>query len=179
VIDRLPSRAETEGVRLWLLIIDVVGGAGVLGSYAWGIAAHDQPGRALWGGVPLFLRPLYQLSMLTATAGYFAFTWFLLWKLPESARIGRFGYGVLLPIHLLFLLPSALWMPLTFRYLDGHASWWAVRGVLLAVGVGALALIAALIAVEPRSRLAIAGACAFAFQTAVLDALVWPAFFRT
>ena len=40
-----------------VLVLNVVGGAAVLGSYAWGIASHDNPGAALWGAVPEALRP--------------------------------------------------------------------------------------------------------------------------
>jgi hypothetical protein len=58
-----------------------------------------------------------------------------------------------------------------------------VRGVLVLAGLGAVAMIAALWRVSPvisarARRIALAGALAFAFQTAVLDALVWPAYFR-
>lgn len=174
-------------MRSLLWLVNVVGGLAVLGSYAHGILTHDEPGRALWGGVPESLRPLYQVSMLLATAGYFAFSGFLLFALPtETTRIaGRLGYGALVPIHALFLLASALWMPLTFRYLAAPTpgGWIAVRLVLFATGLGALALIAALALIDPRAPrwafgLALGGAVAFAFQTAVLDALVWPALFR-
>jgi hypothetical protein len=55
--------------------------------------------------------------------------------------------------------------------------------VLVLAGLGAVAMIAALWRVSPvisarARRIALAGALAFAFQTAVLDALVWPAYFR-
>ena len=129
-------------MRSLLWLVNVVGGLAVLGSYAHGILTHDEPGRALWGGVPESLRPLYQVSMLLATAGYFAFSGFLLFALPtETTRIaGRLGYGALVPIHALFLLASALWMPLTFRYLAAPTpgGWIAVRLVLFATGLGAL-----------------------------------------
>jgi hypothetical protein len=51
-----------------------------------------------------------------------------------------------------------------------------------AVGVGSLGLLAALVGLRPRPvtggwRLALVGLVAFGFQTAVLDALVWPACF--
>ncbi len=174
-------------MRLLLWVVNLVGGLAVLGSYAHGILTHEEPGRALWGGVPSSLRPLYQICMLLATAGYFAFSGFLLFAVPpETTRIaGRWGYGALVPIHALFLIASALWMPLTFRYLAAPTTggWIAVRAVLFATGIGALALIAALATIEPREprwswALALVGACAFALQTAILDGLVWPALFR-
>jgi hypothetical protein len=50
------------------------------------------------------------------------------------------------------------------------------------VGIGSLGLLAGLVAVRPSPpslahKLAVVGSLAFCFQTAVLDAAVWPAFF--
>jgi hypothetical protein len=64
----------------------------------------------------------------------------------------------------------------------GPGLWIAIRLVLAVVGLGSLGLLAALLAVRPREPawahvLAVAGCAAFAVQTALLDALVWPAFF--
>jgi len=173
--------------RRILLAINVVGGVAVLGSYAHGIATHPEPAAALWGGVPEGLRsPLYQVCMLLATAGYFAFTSYLLLRVdPDAARVGRFGFGLFHALYLGMLLPSALWMPLTFAWLDapGPALWMAVRVVLFAVGIASLGLVVALLRLRPRGprlhhALAVLGAVAFANQTAVLDALVWPHYFR-
>jgi hypothetical protein len=125
--------------------------------------------------------------MLTATAGFLLFSWFLLVRVaPPAVRVaGQFGYGAIVAIHALILLPSALWMPLTFRYLavPSATTWVLIRAVLFAVGLGALLLVAALASLEPRLPrttwwLALVGAIAFAVQTALLDAFIWPAFFR-
>ena len=140
----------------------------------------------VWGGVPETLRPLYTLTMLLAAAGYFAFSYFVLFKVdPESVRIGnRLRFGAFNALYALILVPSALWMPLTFEMLEspGMGLWWAIRLTLGAVAIGSLGLLAAIIAVRPVSapgarRLALIGSTAFCFQTAVMDALVWPAYF--
>lgn len=165
--------------------INVVGGIAVLGSYAHGIATHPDPG-AVWGGVPLSLQPVYTVSMLAAAAGYLVFTWVVFFRVdPATARLGsRPAYPLLNGLYVAALLPSALWMPLTFSMLEapGTATWVAVRLVLFIVGLAALGLIWALVRVAPAPRplwrgLAILGALAFANQTALLDALVWPAYF--
>ena len=85
----------------WALLgLNVVGGAAVLGSYAWGIAGHSNPGAALWGGVPEALRPVYTASMLSATGGYLTLFGYVFTQLdPEKARIGPFGYAALLPVQ--------------------------------------------------------------------------------
>ena len=60
--------------------------------------------------------------------------------------------------------------------------WWAIRAVLAVVGVASLGVLGALLALEPRGSrfaygLAVAGCVLFCIQTALLDAIVWPAFF--
>jgi hypothetical protein len=54
--------------------------------------------------------------------------------------------------------------------------------VLAAVGLASLGLLAALLNIEPRQpvwayRLAVIGCAAFCLQTAVLDMIVWLAYF--
>jgi hypothetical protein len=166
-----------------MALINVLGGIAVLGSYAYCVTSY--PGRVgdFWGGVPEGLRPVYTTNMFLAAAGYFAFSFFLWFRL-EPSRHAFFGRDTFNALYALILLPSALWMPLTFAMLEapGDGLWWAVRGVLAAVAVGSLGLLAGLVAVRPSTpswahRLAVVGSVAFCFQTAVLDAVVWPAYF--
>ena len=169
-----------------LLWLNLLGGLAVLGSYAHGLATHPLTRGEVWGGVPEAMRSLYTVNMFLAAAGYFAFSHFVFFRLePANTRIGgRLGFGVFHGLYALILVPSALWMPLTFSMLEAPSPglWWAIRITLAAVGVGSLGLLAALLAVRPSGavgawRLAVLGAAAFCIQTAVLDALVWPAFF--
>lgn len=172
--------------RSSLLWINVLGGLAVLGSYAYGLASNPLARGEVWGGVPEALRPLYTINMFLAAAGYFAFSYFIFFRLdPAATRIGgRLGFGVFPVLYALILAPSALWMPLTFEMLEVPSTglWWAIRLTLAAVGVGSLGLLVALLAVRPPGavwarRAAVLGSAAFVLQTAVLDALVWPAFF--
>ena len=164
--------------------INIVGGIAVLGSYAHGIWTHPGSAGDVWGGVPEWLKPFYTVSMLTAAAGYFAFTYFLFFRVePDEARVAdRFSLRLFNALYVLILFPSALWMPLSFEYLraPGPALWWAVRVTLAVVGVASLLLILALARLSPGGTahvLAVAGAVAFTFQTLVLDAIVWPLYF--
>ena len=172
----------------WTLVaVNVVGGVLVLGSYAQGLMAHPDNRNALWGGVPGSVQPLYTVGMILAALGYFAFTYFVLFRIDAAdVRVAsRFGFWVFYLIYALILLPSALWMPLTYAAIGNHSTglYWAIRIVLAVVGLGSLALLAALLSLRTGGSsyaywLAVAGGAAFCFQTAVLDALVWPAFFR-
>ena len=163
--------------------LNLAGGSAVLLSYAWGFLARPEAVGALWGGVPEAARPLYTLNMFLAAGGYFLFTPFVLFRLPPDATrlTGGYGYGVFRRLYALVLLPSAAWMPLTFLVVEGWPIFWLVRLTLAAVAFGSLGLLAALLALrEPRApgrALAVAGLVPFCVQTAVLDALVWPAFF--
>ena len=161
-----------------MLVLNVVGGIAVLGSYAWGIATHPGNAGVVWGGVPESLKPLYTASMVSAALGYFLFSGFLLFAVdPARLRTTNLMYALILG-------PSALWMPLTFRMLETPAFglWIAIRVVLALVGFGSVGVLVALMAMGPGTsrwahRLAILGALAFCIQTALLDAIVWPAYF--
>jgi hypothetical protein len=175
----MPGRARA---LLWL---NVVGGAAVLASYVWGLAGHPALRTALWGGVPESLRSLYTVSMFAAAAGYFPVTHLIVFRTdPGRARVGRAGYEIFHVLYALVLVPSALWLPLTLRMIQhpGPVLWWVVRLDLLLVAAGSLGLLGALVRLRPRPpgpafALALAGLVAFVFQTAVLDALVWPAYY--
>jgi hypothetical protein len=171
--------------RSTMALVNVFGGIAVLGSYAYYLTTYPALAGDFWGGVPDGLRPLYTVNMFLAAAGYFAFTFFLMFRLkPATHGGGRFGLGTFNALYALILIPSALWMPLTFAMLDAPSDglWWAIRLTLAAVGMGSLGLLAGLVAVRPSPpslahKLAVAGSLAFCLQTAVLDAVVWPAFF--
>lgn len=165
-----------------MLGLNVVGGVAVLGSYAYGLLTHPGSGERLWGGVPQAMRPLYMTGMLLAALGYFAFTYFLFFRLdPDQTLIaGRFDFGIFNGLYAGILLPSALWMPLTFRMIEqpGEPVWLAIRLVLAIVGLASLGLLVALALVEPKEPgwaywMALSGSGLFCLHTGVLDAIVW------
>ena len=174
--------------KKWLMLfINLLGGGGVIGSYIWGFLTHPNAGQALWGGVPYSIRPFYTAGMFLAASGYFAFTYFILFRLnpSETQVFGRLGFGTFNALYAAILIPSALWMPLTLLALEGSSFGflWVVRIVLAMVGLASVGLLFALLKVEPRQprwahRLAVIGCFGFCLQTAILDAIVWVAFFR-
>ena len=174
---------SAKRLTMW---INLVGGCAVLLSYAHGISSNPTVRGEVWGGVPDMLRPLYTINMFLAAAGYFAFSYFIFFRLdPDQTRIGSlFGFSVFNVLYALILIPSALWMPLTFAMLETPSTelWLAIRLTLGFVGIGSLGLLAAILTVEsPRAEgarwAAVIGSGFFCFQTAILDAVVWPAFF--
>ena len=168
---------------LWIVLL---GGASVLASYAYSWATDPTILAEFWGGVPQVVRPAYAIAMLFAAAGFFAYSYYLLFCVdPDDARIaGRFGYGLFSLLYLMILIPSALWTPLTSAWLEHGRTvlWVAIRLALFVVAAGSIGLLVALLALQPRQttwahRLAVAGSMAFCLQTAILDASVWVALF--
>jgi len=177
--EEAPLRANGVFVAL-----NVLGGIAVLGSYVYGLSAHPETRGGVWGAVPDILRPLYTASMLLAALGYFPMTGYVLLRLARSpVRVGPFGFGVFHACYAAILLPSAVWMPLTFAMLEqpSPALWAAIRTVLALVAAGSLGVAVCLVAARPRDRgpfwrLAVAGCILFCNQTVLLDALLWPYF---
>ncbi|MEW5873197.1 MAG: hypothetical protein AB1894_28315 [Chloroflexota bacterium] len=173
--------------KRWLIAIILIGGVAVLGSYFLGVQAYPNAGQILWGGVPERIRPAYTVNMFLAAAGYFLFTFFILFRLDpiETKVTSRFGFGVFNGLYAAILFPSALWLPLTFFAAEqsSQALLWIVRIELGLVGAASLGLFFALWKVRPPQpawtyRLALLGILFFCIQTVILDAIVWSAFFQ-
>jgi hypothetical protein len=176
-----------EMQHIILLIINIIGGAAVIGSYVFGLNAQAGGANILWGGVPENIRPVYGASMILAALGYFAFMYYIFFRLApgEVLIAGRFGFSLFYVIFLVILIPSAFWMPLTNVYVGNPSTlvWIGVRTVLALVGLASIALVWALLSIQPRVLgvpywLAVAGSGYFAFHTAVLDAIIWAALFK-
>jgi len=169
-----------------MMVVNLIGGAAVLGSYAWGLLSFPETRGEVWGGVPDDMRSLYTTSMLTAAGGYFFFTSYFLFQVDpkELEKNGPFRFSLINWLYVLVLIPSALWMPLTFEMLSGPGGflWFMIRLVLTLTALGSLGLLYAVIRLRKHEHpihfwLALAGILAFNLQTTVLDALVWTAYF--
>lgn len=169
-----------------LLLFLVVAGLAVPASYTVAFALADSVAEGLWGGVPGGLRPFYTVNMLLAAAGFFPFTWLLAWnRSPVEIERSTALPWMLVPLaYALVLVPSALWLPLTAAMIAGPSPglWPLVRIVLSLVGLGSTTILWLTWKIARREGgagawLAFAGALPFFLQTAVLDALVWPAYY--
>jgi hypothetical protein len=173
--------------QIILLIINIIGGIAVIGSYIIGLSGQTGGANALWGGVPANIRPMYGVSMILSALGYFAFIYFVLFRLvpAEVSIAGRFGYSLFYAIFIVMLVSSALWMPLTKAYVSNPSPgvWIGIRTVLALVGLASIALVWALLSLQTKAPgiaywLAVAGSSYFAIHTAILDAIVWAALFK-
>jgi len=172
--------------KLILLAINVIFGSAVILSYIWGVLTYPDSVSKLWGNVPDSLIPMYTSWMFVAALGYFAFMYFILISCDaDETRVARkLSYSIYYWIILLILIPSAIWMPLTFKMIITPSAvlWISIRVVLTAVAVGSISLIVAIIKTDPikskwSHRFAILGAVGFSIQTVLLDALIWTYFF--
>jgi hypothetical protein len=176
-----------ETPQIILLIINVIGGAAVIGSYIFGINAQADGANLLWGGVSTSIRPVYFTSMILSALGYFAFLYYILFRLdPAQVSIaGVSGFALFYVIFLFILIPSAFWMPLTNLYVSNPSTgiWIWIRTVLALVGLASIALLWALVTMQGKVPgtaywLAVAGSGYFAFHTAILDAIFWANLFK-
>jgi hypothetical protein len=170
--------------KIIILLINVIGGIAVIGSYIVGLAGKANGANILWGGTPANVRSIYTISMLLAAIGYFAFIYFILFKL----NLSTVNVAWLSLIFLGILIPSAFWMPLTNMYINNPTTmlWIGIRLVLAIVGLSSILLALFLGSLNASQGgaglsygLAVAGSIYFAFHTAVLDMLLWPVFFRS
>ena len=173
--------------QIILLIMNAIGGAAVIGSYAQGFISHPGNADVLWGNIGGTVRSLYFISMILSALSFFAFIYFVLFRLdPAGVRIGgSFGFEVFYVIFMGILLFSSLWMPFTYSYVDSPkaGTWLAIRVVLFLVGLSSCALLWALLSINQKQPAApywaaVTGSGYFAFHTLVLDGIIWPALYK-
>ena len=173
--------------KISLILLNIIFGSLVLLSYYKGVSREPELSLKLWGGVPSVLQPYIVASMFISAFGYFFFTAnFLINVDPLSVKfLGRFNYWTLHIIYLLILIPSALWIDLSFSYMKSQdaLTWYSVVSVLYCVGIFSVILLLFTVDtyVDNNSKLyfpSVIGACIFAFHTVFLDGLLWTAFFH-
>ena len=173
--------------QVMLLIVMAMGGVGVIGSYVQGFIAHPGSVNVLWGKISGPFRSVYTVSMLLSALGYFAFAYFLLFRIvPSEAKVtSTLGFDVFFAAITGMLLFSSLWMPFTYSYVEkpNPSTWAAIRIVLFLVGLSSCALVWALLSLHNKQPalpywIAVAGSSYFAFHTTILDAFIWPVLYK-
>src|SRR4030042_3249236 len=111
------QRSNSMGTQqIILLLINIIGGAAVILSYIYGLKGQSGGANVLWGNVSEGIRPLYTVSMIISALGYFAFIYYVLFRIdPATSNI---AYGLFFAIFLVILVASACWMPLTNLYVS-------------------------------------------------------------
>ena len=173
--------------KKWLIAVFVIGGLAVLCSYCGACWPSRMPVNSCGAVCRRDMRPYYTVNMLLAAAGYFPFTFFILFRLdPRRTKVpGKYGYGLFAWLYAAILIPSALWLPLTYLAVgQSSQAWlWVARAALALVGAASLGILIALLKVRPSRAgvaywLAVVGSIFFCIQTVILDAIIWGATIR-
>lgn len=167
------------------LIVNIIGGTAVLGSYWLGIYYYISEPESLWGGVNGSLRTFFTISMLPATLGYLAFFYFMVFKSGIATFAGSSLFGQQTQhapsvICALFLIASTIWMPATISYVNSQEwSWWMTAVLSLwatgfaLVGLSNMFYVNTSESVGWARNLALIGLFYITFHCVVLDAIIW------
>ena len=173
--------------KIFFLLINLIFGSLVLFSYYNGVTKNPELSLKLWGGVPEVLRPYIVGFMFISALGYFFFTYnfFINVDFNNIQFLGKFPSWSLHLIYLLILIPSSLWIDLTFKYMKSGASldWFFVVSVLYCVALASILLFLFIIdSGNPQKTFiylaSVIGAGCFVFHTLFLDGLIWTVFFH-
>ena len=101
-------------------LINGFGGLCVLGSYAHGLITNPLIRGELWGGIPDSIKIYYTVFMFLAAGGYFFFTGYILIHVhTEYVKLfGRYGFWVINILYAGIIIPSAIWIYLTFSMIE-------------------------------------------------------------
>ena len=179
-----------KGVNMYkitLVLINLIFGSLLLFSYYNGVTKNPDLSAKLWGGVPESLRTFIVASMFISAIGYFFFTtnFVLNVNLEEKKFLGKFPGWTLHIVYLLILIPSALWIDLTFQYLKTGVPlhWVYVLSALYCVGLSSILLFLFVVdsgnTTQSIYLFSVIGAGFFVFHTMFLDGLLWTIFFHS
>ncbi|MBN4081011.1 hypothetical protein JYT44_01465 [Caldithrix abyssi] len=164
------------------IIINLIGGAAVLGGNAFALVTHPKLRNDLWGGIPESWKPLYIASMLIAAFGYVTAMYYLIYKegLKSKYFWGKADASVLTILLVLFLLSASMWIHSTFAYLESPSSgiWTMIQIELRTKALAILLFTIGLATTTERSqpsihRWAVIGISFTSFHCLVLDAILW------
>ena len=166
------------------LLINLIGGIAVLGSYIYGLSTQLELRGLLWGHVPETIRPYYTICMVLAAIGYFFFTPYIIKHIFNTKSVS-YNPNIISLLYLGITIPSALWMPMTFEMLinPSISLWIGIRIILFTVGISSTVLMLIFLfsnikKVSPMYFMAISGLIPFWIQTMILDAIIWPFYFK-
>ena len=172
--------------QIIFLIINILGGILVLGSYYLGLKGNAGV-QNLWGGTPKKIQPVYTVSMLISAIGYFLFFTYIIQSLGTGFFDGfsTLGDTIIYIAFVVILGASTFWMPLTKKMVETPSNilWIAIRIVLMLVALGSIGLLVVLVLTNNAQGgllyiTSVIGLGWFSFHTMVLDALLWPYFWK-
>ena len=177
------TREGTMSQTNIFVLINVVGGIAVLGSYVLCLMMFPEQREALWGGVVGTTRNIVVISMLFSAAGYLAFLYISVFNVSTDlfSEKSLMNGNLILILALTFLLSSTAWMPTSVAFLEtSNNLYWNLS--VASLWVAAISLIGLFIAVfitdfSGASNLpkiiSVAGLGMITFHCLVFDAIMW------
>ena len=167
------------------IAINVIGGVLVLASYYWGIKS-DKGINAFWGEIPNSIKSVYTVSMIISAISFFVFSAYIFKNIATGLLQSSMG-GVL--PYLFFFgviqIASALWMPLVGIMVSNPSTllWIGIRVALAVVAIVALAIFFLLLRISPKQSslfyyTTLISLVIFTIHTGILDAVIWPYFWK-
>jgi hypothetical protein len=172
--------------QIIFLISLLIGGTLVLVSYVIGLKGGKNAD-ALWGGTPKKIRGVYTISMLVSAISYFITTVYIFLLMNNSNIVLPLGlsFHSFTIIYSILLICSMLWVPLVNLMIKRPSKliWLSIRSTLLLVGLCPVTILLILLTISnhPTGILyisSILGISIFIFHTLILDALIWPIFWK-
>lgn len=189
--------------QIVFLLVSLIGGGLVMLSYYKGLRTKSGVD-ALWGGTPREIRKTYTASMLVSAIGYLITFLYLLVNIEYSSSFytgPNSWFTVVNPLylstphhlnnyffHILFifvLVPSAMWVPLVQKMVakPSKRTWIMIRVSLGLVGLASLGILIGLLGIRTFSTdwglvASIFGMTWFTIHTGILDAILWPSFWK-
>ena len=165
------------------VLINVVGGIAVLGSYVLCLMMFPEQREALWGGVVGTTRNIVVISMLFSAAGYLAFLYISVFNVSTDLFSDKslLDGNLILLLALSFLLASTVWMPASVGFLETSNNVYLNLSVA-SLWIAALSLVGLLVTVfltdfsttsNLPKILSIVGLGMITFHCLVFDAIMW------
>ena len=166
----------------YFILINIIGGVLVIGSYILGFNSELDNKLDLWGGITGKTKQLFTISMLLSVIGYLTFLFYMIFKggLDNNDNGSLLGLNPFLILSILFLISASIWMPATIKFLDTSLYyWWIVTIIVLwitAISLVAMFIILLLsqnIEYNLSLKLATLGIAYISFHCLILDAIIW------
>lgn len=170
------------GSSTLFLLINLVGGSVVLGSYIAGLCIYPDTRSSLWGNLGNTSQKIFVVSMVVAAIGYVVFILFMGFTKDGNQFSQYFIWGTFSPsvVCALFLISSAIWMPATIAYINtDNIIWWVITVAVLwfsAFWILTLFIgitLSGLDRTTPFTLVTIIGLGYVTFHCLILDAIVW------
>ncbi len=165
--------------KQFFILVNIIGLIGISISYYFGLSEMPNGIHDLWGNTPISIRPIYYITTSLAFIGIVLSFIFVVFKTD------LFNYYPISRSIIVIMVASMLWLPYTADMIQEPTSytWIKIRIALLLVGLGSWFFFRRMWLMGNKEhknwkKTAVIGSGLFFFHTMVMDALIWPYFFR-